>query len=195
MEDEFESSARLLPAAEAKPPEKPAVELLESKPPAESKEQHKVCQWLLPAAREEQVDSKPAAECQPAEAEDEHKVREIFLLPASQETPIEHKPAVELAESKIASASQEVHALSELPPPPAAQETPIELKPAAESKPAIENQPAVFSKPAERKPAASKAFERPFRVKLRGSVLVLVRLPNRRDGCGRPFISYRLRAG
>ena len=191
MEDEFESSARLLPAAEAKQAEKPAVELVESKPAAESKEQHKVYQWLLPAAREEQVDSKPAAECPPAESqpaesqlaesEDEHKVREIFLLPASEEKPIENKPAVELAESKVASASQAEHALSELQPPPAAEELPIEQKPAAENKPAIANKPAVLSKPAESKPAASKAFERPFRVKLRGSVLVLVRLPNKRS--------------
>jgi len=35
--------------------------------------------------------------------------------------------------------------------------------------------------PAESKPAESKLTERPFRVKLRGSVLVLVRLPNKRS--------------
>jgi hypothetical protein len=35
--------------------------------------------------------------------------------------------------------------------------------------------------PAESKPAAVPQVERPFRVKLRGSVLVLVRLPNKRS--------------
>lgn len=36
------------------------------------------------------------------------------------------------------------------------------------------------SKPAESKPADYRPVDRPFRVKLRGSVLVLVRLPNKR---------------
>ena len=52
------------------------------------------------------------------------------------------------------------------------------LLPPAESKPA-ESKP-VESKPAETKPAEHKPVDRPFRVKLRGSVLVLVRLPNKR---------------
>ena len=41
--------------------------------------------------------------------------------------------------------------------------------------------PPAQSKPAESKSVASKQTERPFRVKLRGSVLVLVRLPNKRS--------------
>src|SRR5262249_2289278 len=39
--------------------------------------------------------------------------------------------------------------------------------------------PAAESKP-EKKPLEAKQTQRPFRVKLRGSVLVLVRLPNKR---------------
>jgi len=53
------------------------------------------------------------------------------------------------------------------------------LLPSGESKPA-ESKPAE-SKVAEAKPAPSKQADRPFRVKLRGSVLVLVRLPNKRS--------------
>lgn len=53
------------------------------------------------------------------------------------------------------------------------------LLPPAEEKPS-ETKP-VESKAAESKPAESKPAERPFRVKLRGSVLVLVRLPNKRS--------------
>ena len=41
--------------------------------------------------------------------------------------------------------------------------------------------PSAESKPAESKSIPSKQTERPFRVKLRGSVLVLVRLPNKRS--------------
>jgi hypothetical protein len=41
--------------------------------------------------------------------------------------------------------------------------------------------PPAESKPAESKAVPSKHTERPFRVKLRGSVLVLVRLPNKRS--------------
>ena len=41
--------------------------------------------------------------------------------------------------------------------------------------------PAAQSKPAESKSVPSKQTERAFRVKLRGSVLVLVRLPNKRS--------------
>jgi len=52
------------------------------------------------------------------------------------------------------------------------------LLPPAESKQA-ESKP-VESQPAETKPAEHKPVDRPFRVKLRGSVLVLVRLPNKR---------------
>lgn len=40
--------------------------------------------------------------------------------------------------------------------------------------------PLAESKPAESKPAENRLVDRPFRVKLRGSVLVLVRLPNKR---------------
>jgi len=40
--------------------------------------------------------------------------------------------------------------------------------------------PLAESKPAESKPVENRLVERPFRVKLRGSVLVLVRLPNKR---------------
>jgi hypothetical protein len=48
------------------------------------------------------------------------------------------------------------------------------LLPPAEPKP-------LEAKQAEVKPAENKLIERPFRVKLRGSVLVLVRLPNKRS--------------
>src|SRR5689334_6925241 len=41
--------------------------------------------------------------------------------------------------------------------------------------------PSAVSKPAESKTIANKQTERAFRVKLRGSVLVLVRLPNKRS--------------
>jgi hypothetical protein len=41
--------------------------------------------------------------------------------------------------------------------------------------------PPAHSKPAENKSVPSKQTERAFRVKLRGSVLVLVRLPNKRS--------------
>ena len=41
--------------------------------------------------------------------------------------------------------------------------------------------PSAASKPAESKTIANKQTERAFRVKLRGSVLVLVRLPNKRS--------------
>ncbi len=41
--------------------------------------------------------------------------------------------------------------------------------------------PSAESKPAESKAVANKQTERAFRVKLRGSVLVLVRLPNKRS--------------
>src|SRR5215471_3727195 len=52
---------------------------------------------------------------------------------------------------------------------PPAEEKPVELKPAEEKR-------------AESKPVAvNKQADRPFRVKLRGSVLVLVRLPNKRS--------------
>ena len=40
--------------------------------------------------------------------------------------------------------------------------------------------PRAERKPAESKPAQTAPLDRPFRVKLRGSVLVLVRLPNKR---------------
>jgi hypothetical protein len=40
--------------------------------------------------------------------------------------------------------------------------------------------PLPETKPAESKPAENRMVDRPFRVKLRGSVLVLVRLPNKR---------------
>ena len=40
--------------------------------------------------------------------------------------------------------------------------------------------PVAEIKPTESKPAPATPVERPFRVKLRGSVLVLVRLPNKR---------------
>ena len=40
--------------------------------------------------------------------------------------------------------------------------------------------PLPETKPAESKPAENRLVDRPFRVKLRGSVLVLVRLPNKR---------------
>src|SRR5215469_613391 len=54
------------------------------------------------------------------------------------------------------------------------------LLPPAEEKPAQEK--LAQEKPAEAKPVAlSKPASRPFRVKLRGSVLVLVRLPNKRS--------------
>jgi hypothetical protein len=52
-------------------------------------------------------------------------------------------------------------------------ESSARLLPLAESKPAE-------SKAADSKPAENKLTDRPFRVKLRGSVLVLVRLPNKR---------------
>jgi len=57
-------------------------------------------------------------------------------------------------------------------------ESSARLLPSAESKPAASK--AVESKPAETKTAVTKLADRPFRVKLRGSVLVLVRLPNKR---------------
>ena len=41
--------------------------------------------------------------------------------------------------------------------------------------------PVAQSLPAESRPAETTPVERPFRVKLRGSVLVLVRLPNKRS--------------
>ncbi len=41
--------------------------------------------------------------------------------------------------------------------------------------------PPAESKPAENKAAENRPIDRPFRVKLRGSVLVLVRLPNKRS--------------
>lgn len=54
------------------------------------------------------------------------------------------------------------------------------LLPPAEAKP-VEQKPAE-EKRAESKPVAlNKQADRPFRVKLRGSVLVLVRLPNKRS--------------
>ena len=56
-------------------------------------------------------------------------------------------------------------------------ESSARLLPSPESKQA-ESKPT--EKPAESK-AVEKPVERPFRVKLRGSVLVLVRLPNRRS--------------
>lgn len=40
--------------------------------------------------------------------------------------------------------------------------------------------PPAESKPTENRPAQAALLQRPFRVKLRGSVLVLVRLPNKR---------------
>jgi hypothetical protein len=58
-------------------------------------------------------------------------------------------------------------------------ESSARLLPPAESKPAVSK--AVESKPAEIKTAVTKLADRPFRVKLRGSVLVLVRLPNKRS--------------
>ncbi len=53
------------------------------------------------------------------------------------------------------------------------------LLPPAESKPAESKAPE--SKTVEVKAADNKPTARPFRVKLRGSVLVLVRLPNKRS--------------
>lgn len=57
-------------------------------------------------------------------------------------------------------------------------ESSARLLPPAESKPAESN--PIEVKPAQGR-AESKPAERPFRVKLRGSVLVLVRLPNKRS--------------
>ena len=58
--------------------------------------------------------------------------------------------------------------------PPAAEERPAEEKPAEKA--------LAQEKPAEIKPVTvNKQAARPFRVKLRGSVLVLVRLPNKRS--------------
>ena len=58
-------------------------------------------------------------------------------------------------------------------------ESSARLLPLAESKPAESK--AAEIKPAESKSAENKPVDRPFRVKLRGSVLVLVRLPNKRS--------------
>jgi len=52
---------------------------------------------------------------------------------------------------------------------PPAEEKPVEVKPAEEKR--TESKPVMVNKQA----------DRPFRVKLRGSVLVLVRLPNKRS--------------
>jgi hypothetical protein len=45
----------------------------------------------------------------------------------------------------------------------------------------FESSARLLPSPPESKPAANSPGERPFRVKLRGSVLVLVRLPNKRS--------------
>ena len=58
-------------------------------------------------------------------------------------------------------------------------ESSARLLPLAESNP-VESKAAEI-RPAESKPAENKPVDRPFRVKLRGSVLVLVRLPNKRS--------------
>src|SRR5579872_5603729 len=194
MEDEFESSARLLPAAEAKQVEnKPAAE----SQPSETKESKVSEMLLLPAAKEIQADSKPAADCEPAQGKEESGVFQMQLLFAPEEEPSDSTPAVE---SKPAE-SQEESAFSAMQLLYAADESQFDSTPAVESKPAemqgenkvsamqvlhaaketqAENKPAVESKHAQNKAVEKKAFERPFRVKLRGSVLVLVRLPNKR---------------
>ena len=160
MEDEFESSARLLSPAEVKQADsKPAT----SSESVESKEENKAVQMQLLFAAEEQGDIKPAAESRPAESKGENRVSEMLLLPA----------AVEKQEDSKPTETKEKNTLSETRALPAAEEKQVESKPAesrlADSKAANSNAPQ------------SKAFERPFRVKLRGSVLVLVRLPNKRS--------------
>jgi hypothetical protein len=62
-------------------------------------------------------------------------------------------------------------------------ESSARLLPAADREPAARKPAESKStdKPFESKPVVSKPADRPFRVKLRGSVLVLVRLPNKRS--------------
>jgi len=186
MEDEFESSARLLPAAEVKQPDTMAAvenELAESKRASEGKEAERVPEMLLlPFPEAEQADNKPAVESEPAEStptpesKEEKKIPVMLLLTAGDTKPAESKPGVEnqVEASKPESENKEENKVPELQLLPAAEEKQSESRPALEIKP-------VESKPIESKPVPSKAFERPFRVKLRGSVLVLVRLPNKRS--------------
>jgi hypothetical protein len=202
MEDEYGSSARLLPSPEEKPASKPAAEnasepkekkvllltageekLAESKPVtaipvSESKEDTGAFQMqLLFAAEEKPVEStlavgselgesKPAFESEPAESKEQHKVSETQILAPAGEKLAESKPA---PENEPAASKEQENKISE-----------VMLEPAVKERQA-ESAPAIEIKPAPSKAAEKKAFERPFRVKLRGSVLVLVRLPNKRS--------------
>lgn len=195
MEDEFESSARLLPPAEQKQTDsKVAAE----SHPAESQPETKVSEMLLlPAAEEKPVESKPTAESEPAENQEENQVLQMQLLFAVEEEQTDSSLA---AESQLAQ-SQEKNKVPKMQLLLVAGEAPADSMPAAGSKPAesreekvpeiellhaaqekvVDSTPAVVSKPVQSKAVEKKAFERPFRVKLRGSVLVLVRLPNKRS--------------
>jgi hypothetical protein len=190
MEDEFESSARLLPAAEEKPKDS---KLAAESQPAESQRENKVSEMLLlPAAVEKQVETQLAAENEPAESQEEDNVFQMQLLFAPEEKQADSTlaAAIEPAEN------QEQNKIPETQPILVAEEKQAATKPTesqeankapetqrilvAEEKPA-DSTPAVVGKSGQSKAAEKKAFERPFRVKLRGSVLVLVRLPNKRS--------------
>jgi len=196
MEDEFESSARLLPPAE--------VEQIDSKlaaesQPAVSQRENKVsAMLLLPAAVEKQVESNPVTAIEPAESQEENKVFQMQLLFAPEE---KHVDGTFAAASEPAE-SQEQNKVHETQPVLVAEEKQADSKPAAEGELAKSREqnkvpetqamlvaeekredstPAVVGKSVQSKVVEKKAFERPFRVKLRGSVLVLVRLPNKRS--------------
>jgi hypothetical protein len=196
MEDEFESSARLLPPAEVKQIDS---KLAAESQPAESQRENKVsAMLLLPAAVEKQVESMPVAASEPAGSQEENQVFQMQLLFA----PEEKQADATLAAVSEPADSEEKNTLSEMRLWPVVEEKQAEIEPVAETTPAesqeankvpetqpilvaeekqADTKPAVVSKSVQSKAVDRKAFERPFRVKLRGSVLVLVRLPNKRS--------------
>lgn len=190
--DEFGSWARLLPTPEEKPPaaekpeaKAPAIQAAEEQLGMESTAEETAT--LAQATDETFADDEPlfarAVESKPSDG--------IVTVPkAANEIVADLKPAIAVADKVEPKAAEE----SDIVEKAAGDEVPDRKVPAeavahkaAEAK--ASDKPAAADGTAEEKPAGEKSgshpridekVKRPFRVKLRGSLLVLVRLPNKR---------------
>lgn len=189
MLDEFESSARLLPPEEVKAKEKEVAQASLELLPAENAEVQLLLN-LEPAEEKEAVPSSfalaPAeetAEVSPSltQASDEAKT---VVLPAPEVAPTEAK-VIALLSAGLPSAEEHtiVQPTSGLATAEEKAVSPsVELPPAEEKAAAMQSpEPPPAQGKVKVRPSLGNKADRPFRVKLRGSVLVLVRLPNKRS--------------
>lgn len=203
--DEFGSWARLLPSPEEK---KPAVKASDDPPTAAPAQftPHEVAPSAKAVEGQPVIESTTDETATLAMASDEMFAEDepLFALAASHDTviaeeaaheavgdgkPADGKPAAEVAtnEAKVQSAelntvekAVESH-VADASEPSENLTAKTEISTASESviveKPAQHNPAEVKAPP---QPAVDEKVRRPFRVKLRGSLLVLVRLPNKR---------------